>query len=124
MTAAIINHLFVYGSLRPDDVTGQSWTLPFLQGMTGVKAFLPSARLCKAGGFASLVLEETHPHDPRCGVLGFVLTCEAALWADKLAEADAIEDYPDWYSRSAVTAYPMLPGAEYRCEGYLPRPRA
>merc|ERR1711935_515461 len=39
------NHIFVYGSLRPDDNSRQPWTDEFISGMTARKATIGSAML-------------------------------------------------------------------------------
>lgn len=38
--------LFVYGTLRPDDDSGATWTHDFLKGLRSQKAVLRNAQLC------------------------------------------------------------------------------
>eukprot|EP00933_Yihiella_yeosuensis_P047504 TRINITY_DN4333_c1_g1_i1.p1 TRINITY_DN4333_c1_g1~~TRINITY_DN4333_c1_g1_i1.p1 ORF type:complete len:674 (+),score=146.36 TRINITY_DN4333_c1_g1_i1:43-2064(+) len=94
---------FVYGTLRPDDDTGASWTKSFNQGLSGEVATLSGASMYIDGSYPAVCLEDT-----RCSVRGFLLTPEdgknaAEIMASKLAEADQIEGYPTVYDRTVVT---------------------
>ena len=40
-----IKSVFVYGSLRPDDNSGQHWTQEATEGMTAMKAKVNGAKL-------------------------------------------------------------------------------
>ena len=61
---------FVYGSLRPDDDSGQLWTQKACLGMCARKAKVKGAQLFK-DSYAVAVLEKEGHH-----VIGNVLTCE------------------------------------------------
>mmetsp|Transcript_40302 Transcript_40302/g.77050 ORF Transcript_40302/g.77050 Transcript_40302/m.77050 type:complete len:166 (-) Transcript_40302:142-639(-) len=119
-----ITHFFVYGSLRPDDTTGMPWTQPFLEGISTVrKAKIHGARMCKACGYAGVILDRSwldghvdaqlDAAQVSAGILssqevvGYILGCSPEIFSQKLAEADAIEEYPDVYDRAVVVAYPL-----------------
>jgi NAD-dependent deacetylase len=91
---------FVYGTLRPDDDTGASWTKGFNEGMNAEVAFLDGASLYVDGSYPALCLEQT-----RCCVRGVLLTPplgKSSALVSKLKEADTIEGYPDLYDRKIV----------------------
>lgn len=95
---------FVYGTLRPDDDSGASWTKSFTEGLEAEVAYLPGASLYIDGSYPAVCFEET-----ACSVRGMLLrppstsTGATGLLAAKLAEADKIEGYPDLYSRTVAT---------------------
>merc|ERR1711957_365529 len=89
---------FVYGTLRPDDDSGASWTAEFQQGMVATPATLPGASLYIDGSYPAVNFERTS-----CSVLGILLTPEKDkknTLAAKLMDADRIEGYPDLYERA------------------------
>lgn len=87
---------FVYGTLRPDDDSGASWTQKFCEGMDAEAAFLDGASLYIDGTYPAVCLEQT-----KCSVRGVLLT--PSNLASKLKEADKIEGYPDLYERAVAT---------------------
>jgi len=94
---------FVYGTLRPDDDSGASWTKDFSAGLHPENAMLSGASMYIDGGYAAVSLERT-----RCAVRGVLLSVPegagaAKLLTEKLAEADRIEGYPSLYDRTVVT---------------------
>lgn len=57
-----IRHVFVYGSLRPDDDSGQAWTKEAVNGLTAQKARLPKAQLFRDKyRYAYAVLDDSSP---------------------------------------------------------------
>lgn len=94
---------FVYGTLRPDDDSGASWTKPFAKDLVAEAAWLPGASLYVDGQFPAVCLEQT-----RCCVFGMFLRPGSGadartLMDSKLEESDRIEGYPDLYDRTIVT---------------------
>jgi len=88
---------FVYGSLRPDDVTGMPWRDGWLAGSA-----------CKRGEiegkmyddqYACVVVEGTTGTST---VQGWLVEYPSTLYNDKLKEGDGIEGYPDLYNRKRV----------------------
>jgi NAD-dependent deacetylase len=93
--------IFVYGTLRPDDDSGASWTKSFCEGMDSEAAFLPGASLYIDGSYPAVCLEKT-----RCSVRGVLLT--PAIGTDmneKMTEGDRIEGFPDLYDRTLATVH-------------------
>lgn len=89
---------FVYGTLRPDDDSGASWTKDFQKDLVAETAWLTGASLY-VETYPAVCLEKT-----ACRVRGcFLSTCKPDVLAQKLAEADKIERYPDFYDRNVVT---------------------
>jgi hypothetical protein len=91
---------FVYGSLRPDDDSGQSWTKKWLKNLTWHKAKLPRARLYKAD-YAFIVLEDQDRQPEQRSssgyVVGYVVTASSREdYEEKLQYADEIEGTPEW----------------------------
>ena len=79
---------FVYGSLRPDDDSGQMWTKQACEGMTARKAIVKGAQLFK-DSYAVAILERPGHH-----VVGWVLTHDDdAVFKEKLEGYDRIEGY-------------------------------
>lgn len=119
-------HVFCYGSLRPDDDSGMPWTAPALDGTRAQRACVAGARLYK-DKYACLVLansDDDHNNNNNnndkeedetaraATVQGWILTTENPdQFADKLKSFDSIEGYdPDdvtnsWYQRAVVDAY-------------------
>lgn len=93
---------FVYGTLRPDDDSGASWTKSFSEGLEAEVAYLPGASLYIDGRYPAVCFEDTS-----CSVKGMLLkpasSAPLTLLASKLTEADNIEGYPDLYSRTVAT---------------------
>ena len=80
--------IFVYGSLRPDDDSGQAWTKAACQGMDWIKAEVPDAALFK-DTYASAVLGKKGKK-----VIGCILSCgDDEDWLEKLEQYDRIEGY-------------------------------
>jgi NAD-dependent deacetylase len=93
-----VDGFFVYGTLRPDDDSGASWTQDFQEGLVAEPAWLTGASLY-VEQYPALCLEKT-----ACKVRGVLLSASTpALFAKKLSEADKIECYPDLYDRTVVT---------------------
>jgi gamma-glutamylcyclotransferase (GGCT)/AIG2-like uncharacterized protein YtfP len=112
--------IFVYGSLRPDDTSAQSWTESFLSGMIVERARIYNAALFH-DQFACAVLgsqgqDGEHSITPLDFIEGWVVSTAsttndtrahskaAAMFQLKLMQADKIEGYPHLYQRSATTA--------------------
>lgn len=106
----------MYGTLRPDDDSGASWTKSFNEGMEAEVAYLPGASLYIDGRYPAVCFEQT-----TCSVRGTLLKPAAAaggagLLAAKLTEADQIEGYPDLYSRKVAT---VLTDKGVTCPAYV-----
>jgi len=103
-TEGAADGFFVYGTLRPDDDSGASWTKAFCEGMHGEVAFLGGASLYVDGRFPAVSFEQT-----QFSVRGALLTPNskdaAAVMAAKLEEADRIENYPELYDRAVATVW-------------------
>ena len=89
-------HIFVYGSLRPDDDSGQAWTKRWVEGLEARPASIACARLWHGDNGAQITLDGT----PENTVTGYAMglrnttTIPAKrLWAKKLKEADDIAGY-------------------------------
>jgi len=90
---------FVYGTLRPDDTSGASWTRSFTRGMTGTPSILRNARLY-VDQYPVAVQEDDCPGSVR----GWILwPSDKELWNAKVCQADEIEGAPDLYHRIPVT---------------------
>ena len=101
-----VKAFFVYGSLRPDDDSGQQWTKEACAGMTSRKAVVKNAQLFK-DSFAVAVMDR-----PGHQIVGYVLTCQSDFIFDaKLTFYDTIEGYNTINARlgtnkrSVVTAH-------------------
>jgi len=95
---SVADGFFVYGTLRPDDDSGASWTQDFQKGLVAEPAWLTGASLY-VEQYPSLCLEKT-----LCRVRGVLLsTSKPDLFVKKLSEADKIEGFPDLYDRTVVT---------------------
>ena len=103
--AAAVDHLIVYGSLRPDDDSGMPWTKQFLQGMTHRKIHVLGSRLFVYQTYACVALEGASDGD---FVVGYALSAAPGapegFFQQKRKVADQIEGYPQMYDRTAVTA--------------------
>lgn len=99
---------FVYGTLRPDDDSGATWTKSFIEGMDSEVAFLPGASLYIDGSYPAVSLEQTH-----CSVRGvFLRPTSSSMLSSKLAEADRIEGFPDLYDRIALPVQTASDGTQ------------
>ena len=91
---------FVYGSLRPDDPTNQSWRDAWLAGSVEQLPATVHGQLFK-DTYACAVLGDTATHR----IHGYVVRFPAgARHASKLRDADEIEACPSLYQRAAVIA--------------------
>mmetsp|Transcript_11919 Transcript_11919/g.21219 ORF Transcript_11919/g.21219 Transcript_11919/m.21219 type:complete len:124 (-) Transcript_11919:85-456(-) len=81
-----IRHVFVYGSLRPEDDSDQAWTKEAVRGLRSQKATLSKARLFH-DQYACAVLDSSY--DKNHSILGYVLsTNDEQLFKEKLALFD------------------------------------
>ena len=108
-----IRHFFVYGSLRPDDDSGQSWTKSAVSNLKAQKAKLLNAKLYQEE-YACAVLLDSSSSSPEssgsgCGnnnnnyIMGYVLsTNDEQLFKEKLRLFDEIEGYN---SSSSINLY-------------------
>ena len=102
------NHVFCYGSLRPDDDSGMAWTQDAVAGMRAQPATVAGAKLYH-DRYAALVFDDDDPRatSPSMDgeeidgkrsqvVVGWVLTTQAPrLFAQKLKDFDSIEGYKE-----------------------------
>ena len=84
-----VRHMFVYGSLRPDDTSGQDWTKDFVRGFSIVaRAQVRNAKMYR-DGYASVTLDSP---SRTARVSGFVLGLPGATntkaWNHKVQWAD------------------------------------
>lgn len=86
-------HVFCYGSLRPDDDSGMPWTEDAVQGMRAQPATVFGAKLYY-DRYAALVFgdDKDRPNDEN-KVVGWVLTADHDLFQEKLRHFDQIEGY-------------------------------
>jgi len=98
-------HLFVYGTLRPDDCySGAHWTVSFNRNTVARPGFVRHARLFYSR-FPFIIIDPQR-FETTDTVRGYVLTTSNALeWELKLREADEIEGYPEYYNRMLVNAF-------------------
>jgi len=91
---------FCYGTLRPDDNSGAPWNQRFLSSsISWAPAILRCARLLlDSYGVLTMTGSETDI------VHGAVVTFPSDNFAEKLAEADDIEECPALYQRQVVRA--------------------
>ena len=87
-----MEHLFVYGSLRPDDDSGEAWTASFCSQTSAVGKGRASGFALYHDTYATAV----HTGDADNAVVGVVLKLTPSL----LEEADRIEEYPELYTRT------------------------
>eukprot|EP01062_Namystynia_karyoxenos_P078836 TRINITY_DN8183_c0_g1_i1.p1 TRINITY_DN8183_c0_g1~~TRINITY_DN8183_c0_g1_i1.p1 ORF type:complete len:149 (+),score=32.39 TRINITY_DN8183_c0_g1_i1:164-610(+) len=111
-----IRHIFVYGTLRPDDDTGRPWTAQFADGMTATPAYVPGIRLYIDNyPCVSVPDDDAAPGDT---VKGYLMSCDSHdLWLEKWKFADRVEGFPQYYQRQKVEAFPdgAGPGAGVPC---------
>ena len=87
-----VQHIFAYGSLRPDDTSGMPWTKRFNNGLTARPGSIGPALLFE-DEYASVVLGSAAA-GTSARVTGFALGCvDTSLFAAKLRMADEIEGY-------------------------------
>jgi gamma-glutamylcyclotransferase (GGCT)/AIG2-like uncharacterized protein YtfP len=98
---SIAEGFFVYGTLRPDDDSGATWTKAFSEGMESEVAFLSGASLYIDGSYPAVSLEQS-PYSVR-GV--FMKPVTGTALSAKLVEADRIENYPDLYDRTVMAVH-------------------
>ena len=90
---------FVYGSLRPDDITGQSWTSWWLEGAIYQRAEIYGIMYDDV--FAAVILDANRMQK----VQGYVIYFEDdVVYSDKLKIADRIEGTPSLYQREHTVA--------------------
>ena len=108
-----IQFLFVYGSLRPDDNSGQPWTQNFVKGFSfQARGQLKGARMFH-DDYASVTLDGK----PEELVYGYVLGLpgKSEAWKKKLEQADGIEGFDEsspkdsLYKRAVVEVTMLLP---------------
>ena len=99
-----IRYFFVYGSLRPDDDSGQSWTKSAVSNLHAQKARLCNAKLYQEEYACAVLLDSSSSKSSGCGIndnciVGYVLsTNDEQLFKEKLRMFDEIEGY---YSSSS-----------------------
>jgi len=95
--SAIPKAFFVYGSLRPDDITDKSWRDRWLSGGRAQPATVKA--LLYEDTYAAVVLE------PECDriVKGYFVEFDADVYSRKLQYGDMIEGYPSFYQRDPIT---------------------
>jgi gamma-glutamylcyclotransferase (GGCT)/AIG2-like uncharacterized protein YtfP len=98
-----VRHIFAYGTLRPDDTSGASWTAPFADGTQWEPATVRGVSLYILEFPVVLI-----PPDDQCpnhGVVGTVVSCPSIDdFSRKLCMADRIEGTPRHYRRGVVRA--------------------
>lgn len=104
---------FVYGSLRPDDLTNKPWRRGFLRGAECQERATVNGVLFE-DQYACLALDTK---DKNYTVKGYVVRFPASMQASKLREADEIEDCPDLYTRVCTTAV-LASGRSVRAWAY------
>ena len=97
-----IRHFFVYGSLRPDDDSKQSWTKSAVSNLYAQKARLLNAKLYEEEYACAVLLDSLSSEEISSGdsgsnndsVIGYVLsTNDEGLFNEKLQLFDDIEGY-------------------------------
>jgi gamma-glutamylcyclotransferase (GGCT)/AIG2-like uncharacterized protein YtfP len=96
---------FVYGSLRPDDVTGMPWRDHWLAGGTCHRGVIHGRMYDDT--YASVVLpeeekEEKEEETAPPTVFGWLVEYSEEAYLKKLKEGDEIEGYPQLYGREKV----------------------
>ena len=93
---------FVYGSLRPDDITDMQWRESFLKGGKCTRGEILGTMYDDS--YASVVLPTLNEKNKeRSIVQGWIVNYSEDLSASKLKEGDLIEGYPSLYGRERVT---------------------
>jgi gamma-glutamylcyclotransferase (GGCT)/AIG2-like uncharacterized protein YtfP len=90
---------FVYGSLRPDDVTGMPWRDGWLEGSTSQRGIIQGKMYDDS--YASVVLDYSD-NGGNNTVQGWLVEYPPSIYDQKLIEGDRIEGYPDLYDRKRV----------------------
>jgi len=96
-----VSHFFVYGSLRPDDDSGKSWTRDFVEGFEDVRRASLSGAQMFYDQYASVTLDGTSDQVVHGYVLGYLpqpgvdeLSAEhSSAFDEKLRAADEIEGF-------------------------------
>ena len=96
---------FVYGSLRPDDITNMPYRDNWLKGAISMKKGTVKGKMYD-DGFACVVLKKKKKFD---GIIqGFLIHFPDEMYDTKLDEADEIEGYPEFYDRELTTVVEQL----------------
>lgn len=97
----VCQHVFCYGSLRPDDDSGMPWTKQAVKGLRAQPAMILGAKLYW-DTYASLVFNENTSEMARCinvskksSVIGWVLTADHDVFQEKMKSFDQIEGYEE-----------------------------
>ena len=92
---------FVYGSLRPDDVTNQPWRDRWLEGR--INCFRGEINgTMYDDNYASVVLPKQGECESSSTVQGWIVEYPPSMYEEKLKDADKIENYPTMYGRESV----------------------
>jgi gamma-glutamylcyclotransferase (GGCT)/AIG2-like uncharacterized protein YtfP len=93
---------FVYGSLRPDDITKKPWREDWLRDSLSKKGRIKGTMYDDV--YASVVLSKSEDAsiNVESTVQGWLVEYSDEIYARKLKEADIIEGYPDFYTREKV----------------------
>ena len=84
-----VRHMFVYGSLRPDDTSGQDWTEDFVRGFSIVARGRVRNAKMYLDGYASVTLGDYGKFDTVEGVvLGLPGVANTRAWNHKVQWAD------------------------------------
>jgi len=93
---------FVYGSLRPDDLSKKPYAVEWLKNTTQKKGFIKNAKL---------YVDQYPVIELNCGneeniVVGYVIKPEdPSKFGEFQEQADSIEGYPNFYDRKVVEVY-------------------
>eukprot|EP00977_Amphora_coffeiformis_P008985 scaffold2033_cov164-Amphora_coffeaeformis.AAC.24 len=116
-TARTGNFVFCYGSLRPDDDSGQPWTRSAIEGLQAQRAWVPHAKLYY-DEYACMVLLHEEEEGGGGGVHGWVLSHpHDDFFRSKLQLFDEIEGIhptqPELglYQKALAVAELLLPDA-------------
>ena len=119
-----VTSFFVYGSLRPDDDSGQTWTQEFVDSAASASPAVVTGAALFKDNYAAAVLHPASPGDKAAkaagggkGVVGYVMGFAEKAWPARLAWADNIEGFPSLYQRSVVCAQRLEPGAKPKAGG-------
>ena len=100
---------FVYGSLRPDDVTGMPWRDHWLEGASCqqgvIRGTMYDDMYASVVVPSSLEMEMEKEKEVECDVpivVGWLVEYSEAMYLSKLKESDSIEGYPRLYGREKV----------------------
>ncbi|KAG2388647.1 hypothetical protein C9374_000086 [Naegleria lovaniensis] len=109
MSHQAISRLFVYGTLRPDDTSGATWTKTF-NNPHDYQVHAQFAYIEKAQLFFHMypiAILNDNPNDRIYGYIISVSEPEGENFEKLLKFADEIEEYPEEYDRAIVQAYPI-----------------